>query len=520
MPVIRCSAACRIAPRLPLPIESGDQSMNSIWVLGDQLDRRLGALASARPALDRILMVESQAMLRSRGYHRQRLHFVVTSMRRFAGDLRRAGFSVDYRRAASLKAGLVAHVAEYGPGEVVATEPNSHVVRDLLIRNEVRLIRSNQFLCHPEEFAEWARSRPTLRLEDFYRWQRRRLGYLMDGDAPSGGRWNFDHDNREPPPRSGARWPEPQRSGLDDIDKAVLADLPDDLPGAPPVGWWATSRRSALRRLNHFIDRVLPGFGPHEDAMTTGSWHLAHSLLSPYLNLGLLRPAEVCDRVEDAYRAGRVPINSAEGMIRQVIGWREFVWGIYWLWPDQAEANVFNHQRELPPAWLGAAPTSLNCLRVTLEGLEERAWVHHIQRLMILANFANLYGINPRLVLRWMRTQYIDGADWVMVPNVIGMGLWADGGRMATKPYVSGGAYINRMSDYCRDCRFNPTKRTGEDACPFTTLYWDFLARNRAELGSNARVARQYATLDRLTDLDSVRRRAEEVITQIEAGRM
>ena len=341
----------------------------------------------------------------------------------------------------------------------------------------------------------------------------------MDGDEPAGEKWNYDHENREPPPADG-RWPNPLMSRLDTLDREVLEDIPDGSPGADPVGLWATSRRAALARLNHFVDEVLPGFGPHEDAMLSDNWHLAHSLLSPYLNLGLILPHEVCDRVEEAYRNDLVPINSAEGMIRQVIGWREFVWGIYWLWPDQEHANTLSHQRELPPTFTGEAATDMHCLATTLADLWERGWVHHIQRLMVLSNFANLYGADPQAVRRWMREMYIDGADWVMGPNVMGMGLWADGGRMSTKPYVSGGAYISRMSDYCGDCRFDPAERTGDRACPFTTLYWDFLARNRDILEGNARMARQYHTLDRLDDLDEVRSRADEVVEAAHLGNL
>lgn len=464
-------------------------------------------------------MVESRAMIEGRAFHRQRLHLVLTAMRRFAAELEQRGFAVDYRTAETLTDGYRLHLGEHEPEEVVVTEPNSRPLRRLIESLDVELERSDQFLCHESEFAEWAGSRRRLRMEDFYRWQRKRLGYLMDGGEPAGGEWNFDHDNREPPPES-SRWPSPPTSRLDELDREVLDSLPQGLPGQDPVGWWATSRRAALARLNHFVDDVLRHFGPYEDAMKTGDWHMAHSLLSPYLNMGLLLPAEVCDRVEGAYREGRVPINSAEGMIRQVIGWREFVWGIYWLWPDQADSNALGHHRPIPPSWLGEADTSINCLAVTLDGLEERAWVHHIQRLMILSNFANLFGMEPTVVKDWMRERYIDGAEWVMGPNVMGMGLWADGGQMSTKPYISGGAYIDRMSNYCGDCRFDPSKRIGEDACPFTSLYWDFMARHRDELEDNARMARQYANLDRLSDVEEVRERAREVIAAVSDGRL
>lgn len=493
--------------------------MNTIWVLGDQLNRRIGALAEADPASHRVLIVESAAMFEKRAFHRQRIHFVKTAMRRFADELDREGFEVDYRRAASLSAGLQHHRDQHEPKSVTATQPNSRPIGELLRSLGVEVHDSNQFLCSPALFAEWANERQSLRMEDFYRWQRRRLGYLMDGEEPVGGRWNYDHDNREPPPET-PPWRAPQQSRLDSLDDEVLAEIRDGAPGSAPVGWWATSRRAALARLNHFVEHSLPHFGTYEDAMLSADWHLAHSLLSPYLNLGLLLPREVCDRVEEAYRSGEIPINSAEGFIRQVIGWREFVWGVYWLWPDQDEENALGHERDLPPSWRGEVSSTMNCMSTTLDGLEKRAWAHHIQRLMILSNFANLYGTRPDLVRDWMRERYIDGADWVMGPNVMGMGLWADGGRMSTKPYISGGAYINRMSDYCSGCRFDPRQRTGDDACPFTTLYWDFLARHRDVLGSNARMARQYSNLDRLPDLDEVRRRAEHVIEAIGSGEM
>lgn len=288
-------------------------------------------------------------MIDARRFHRQRLHLVLTAMRRFARELEELGFEVDYRKAGTLTAGYRAHVADLSPTAVVATEPNSRKTRALLESLDIELARSNQFLCHPDDFAEWAGDRARLRLEDFYRWQRERLGYLMDGGEPAGGKWNFDHDNREPPPAKPS-WPEPQSSRHDDLDREALSELADGGRGSEPVGLWATSRRTALSCLNHFVDDVLPHFGPYEDAMMADNWHLAHSLLSPYLNLGLLLPDEVCDRVENAHRAGSVPINSAEGVIRQIIGWREFVWGIYWLWPDQSTSNVLEHDRDVPPS--------------------------------------------------------------------------------------------------------------------------------------------------------------------------
>ena len=489
-------------------------------MLGDQLNRRVGALADATPADTRVLLVESAAAKGSRPIHRQRLHLVVTAMRRFAEELRSAGFEVDHRSASTLVAGLDAHRDEHRPDRVRVTEPLSwSMLHALDARADVELVRSDQFLCHPDDFARWIDGRGRTRMEDFYRWQRTRLGYLMDGDEPAGGRWNFDHENREPPPEGDAPWPTPPRSRLDDLDREVLAALPDSAFGGDPDGWWPTSRRAALARLDHFVTAVLPHFGPHEDAMLGRDWHLAHSLLSPALNLGLLLPGEVADRAEEAYRAGDVPIASAEGFIRQIIGWREYVWGRYWLhMPEWLDHNVFGNDAPVPPAYRGETDTHMECLATALDGVQTRGWVHHIQRLMVLASFANMAGVHPRALMDWMQVSFVDGAEWVMVPNVIGMATWADGGTMATKPYVSGGAYINRMSDHCRDCRYDPKKRTGPDACPFTTLYWDFLARNRERLSGNHRMAQPLKGLDRLSDLDETRDRAAEVLELLATG--
>lgn len=494
--------------------------MQTVWILGDQLNRAMGALAGADPETNRVLLVESDGKLRSKPWHRQRAHFVVASMRRFADELRNEGFEVDHRRAVSLRDGLRDHVAEHAPTSVTATEPASIDGLALLQSLDVEIVRSNQFLCHYDEFAEWAADHRSFKMEDFYRWQRRRLGYLVDADGePAGGRWNLDDQNREPLPKGELPpWPTPMRTDLDDLDRAVLGDLPDTCWGADPDGTWATSRQGALDRLDHFVIRVLPVFGPHEDAMTTRSWHLAHSVLSPYLNVGLLLPGEVCDAVQAAYDAGRVPINSAEGFLRQVIGWREYVWGVYWLWgADYRASNELGADRPVPPALRGEG-TEMACVAACVEGLHDRAYTHHIQRLMVLGNLAMLHGVDPWAMTQWMWASFVDGAEWVMLPNVIGMSQWADGGRMATKPYAAGGNYIDKMSDYCRDCRYDRTARVGPDACPFTTLYWDFLARHHERLVRHPRIARQVRAAERLSDLAAVRERAVEVRRGLDAG--
>lgn len=291
-------------------------TLDTVWVLGDQLNPEFSALSQASPGTHRVLMIESANLLASKTWHIQRAHLVIAAMRRFAEELRAAGFAVDYRFARTLAEGLHDHRAIHRPEEVLVMEPASWSARERMTRLGCRVVPGNQFLCHYSDFAAWVNRRPNVRMEDFYRWQRQRLGYLMEGTGPraqpSGGRWNFDADNRRPPPR-GHVWPAPLTSPLDDLDRAVIEHISPFCEGESPTGIWATTRAEARRRLDHFIDRVLPGFGPHEDAMTTGPWHLAHSLLSPYLNLGLLTPAEVCDAVQVAFDRGLVPIASAEG---------------------------------------------------------------------------------------------------------------------------------------------------------------------------------------------------------------
>ncbi|MEY2755870.1 MAG: hypothetical protein RJB65_2228 [Actinomycetota bacterium] len=492
----------------------------TVWVLGDQLDERLAALTEADPGTHRVLMVVSETKLASKRWHVQRAHLVLTAMHRFADRLRSVGWDVDLRDAPSLPAGLAAHRAEFGPVAVSATEPASIDGRAMLLAHGVELVRTNQFLCHPDEFAEWAGDRKMLRMEDFYRWQRRRLGVLMDGDEPAGGRWNFDEENRQPPPKDGRNhWPVPERFDLDDLDAKVVERLRPMTWGDAPTGWWPTSREQALARLDHFVTHSLPVFGPHEDAMTTGSWHLAHSLLAAPLNLGLLSPLEVVSAAEAAYRDGRAPIESVEGFVRQIIGWREYVHGVYWLWgPEYRSQNMLGAHHPLPPAFTGDAPTSMRCVSTTLADVRAQGWAHHIQRLMVLGNLALIAGIDPWAMTNWMWAGFVDGAEWVMTPNVIGMALHADGGRMASKPYAAGGAYIDRMSDYCKGCAYDRTARVGENACPFTTLYWDFLDRHSERFLRNARVARQVRAGERLADMDAVRVRAREVLARLDAG--
>jgi len=471
-----------------------------------------------------VLMVESNTKIASTGWHKQRLHFYLSSMRHFARDLESEGFVVSYVQASSFARAIRDHRESNPDDEIVATEPNSWSARELLARLAVPTAPSDQFFTHHLDFARWVDARrtkgyKTFKMEDFYRHQRTQLGVLLDGSEPAGGRWNFDDDNREPPPRDRHdRWPTPLRSDFDDIDREVLAGLPDTAVGSMPDGTWATTRSGARERLSHFIDHVLPMFGPHEDAMLADNWHLAHSLLSPYLNNGLLMPGEVVAAAEAAYRDGRVPIASVEGFIRQIIGWREYVWGLYWMWmPDYKAENALDANLELPPLF-ERGTTNMRCVSHVIRAIDSYSWAHHIQRLMILGNLALTAGIDPREFTDWMSRVFIDAAEWVMVPNVVGMALHADGGRMATKPYASGGAYIDKMSDYCEGCAYDRKLRVGDRACPFTTLYWDFLDRHHDRFVRNPRVATQVRAARKLADLPEVRRRAADVRLKLREG--
>lgn len=487
----------------------------------DQLSRRSGALGAAVPGRDEILLVESDTMLRSRPWHAQRLFLVLSSAAHLAADLRRDGFTVHERRAATVSAGVQAFRVEHPAAEVVATEPRSRPLDRALRAIDVPLVPDTSFLTTRSDFASWLAGRAPV-METFYRWQRTRLDLLMDGAAPLGGRWNFDADNRLPPPRSAHPWPVPLHHDRDEIDETVwqgILDLGLPVVGSPPDGTWATTRAGALRQLQHFLDHGLAGFGPYEDAVPNDTWTVHHSLLSPYLNLGLLDPDEVLAAAIARFDEGGVPVASIEAFVRQIAGWREYVNGMYWALPEAyADLNELGADAALPPVFDDAGCSRMACVSATVRDVDARGWTHHIPRLMILANLALIAGVRPQDLLAWMRRMFVDAADWVMVPNIIGMGVHADGGQMMTKPYAAGGAYLNRMTRHCGSCAFNPKLRTGDDACPFTTLYWDFLDRHADAFGRNPRMAQQVAGRLRLSDLDDVRVRAREVRQLLATG--
>ncbi len=483
-----------------------------VLVLGDQLSPETAALRAADPARDVVLMAEVEDEARYAWHHRKKLVLVFAAMRHFAERLRRAGWTVDYLRLddpdnrGSLTGELARAVDRHAPSEVLLTEPGEWRLARAFdglqgaLAVPLRRLEDDRFLCARADFAAWARGRKRLRMEDFYREMRRRTGLLMDGDAPAGGRWNFDAENRKPP-KAGLSPPGPVRFDPDPSTRAVIemvgARFPDGFGDLEPF-WFAVTAGQAEAALDRFLGEALPRFGDYQDAMLRDEPFLFHAVIAAYLNIGLLDPMAVCRRAEAEYRAGRAPLNAVEGFVRQILGWREYVRGIYWLkMPGYRDLNTLGHDRPLP-AFYWSGETKMACMAAAIGQTRREAYAHHIQRLMVSGNFALLAGIAPQAVHDWYLAVYADAFEWVELPNTLGMSQYADGGLLGSKPYVAGGNYINRMSDYCRHCRYDVKAREGADACPFGVLYWDFLARHRARLGGNPRLAQPYRTWDRM----------------------
>lgn len=486
--------------------------MDRRWLFADQLGPHfLGD--DSRPGDDGrqgVVLVESRLAFARRRYHRAKAHLVLSALRHRAAEL---GDRCEYVVAEGFRDGIA---GVRGALSVVA--PTSWAARgmvgELSRGRDIEVLQARGFVTSQSDFEAWARGRSHLRQEDFYRDARRRTGILMDGDGrPEGDRWNFDADNRQPPPR-GARTlglPTPAWPVEDDIDAGVRADLDrwsaeDGIAFAGEDGprRFAVTRGEALVALEDFVRHRLPSFGAYEDAALVDDWPMAHALLSVPLNLGLLDPIEVIDRVVEEWRAGRAPLASVEGFVRQVMGWRDYVWHLYWHFgPDYvAESNALDARVPLPEWFrdLRWDDVRARCLSTALREVHERGWNHHIIRLMVLGNWALQRAYDPREVTEWFTANYVDAYPWVMAANVVGMALHADGGRMASKPYAAGGAYIKRMTDFCRGCAYRPEQRVGDRACPVTAGYWAFIARHEEEFARHPRMAQPARGLARLAD--------------------
>jgi deoxyribodipyrimidine photolyase-related protein len=486
-----------------------------IPVLGDQLSLQISSLRDVDPATTVVLMMEVEDETRYVRHHRRKLAYILSAMRHHADALRAAGWTVDYVRLDDEGAGsgftgaLARAIERHSPDRIVVTEAGEWRVQAMLESWEtlfglpVEIRTDDRFITSHAEFASWAEDRSALVMEFFYREQRRKTGLLLDAKGkPEGGRWNYDKQNRQPA-ETDLFMPEPPRFPADSITQEVIALVQlrfPELIGSVDDWDLAVTRDDALKAQAAFLDQALCSFGDYQDAMITGAHRMWHSLLSPYINSGLLDPLELCRDVEARYRTGKVPLNCAEGMIRQVIGWREFMRGVYWLaGPDYVERNYFGFKRRLP-SFYWSGETDLRCIAEVVKQTWTFAYAHHIQRLMITGNFALLIGADPMAVHLWYMEVYLDAYEWVTAPNTVGMSQFGDGGLVGTKPYVSTAAYIDRMSDYCEHCRYDPAKRVGEDACPFNSLYWRFFDRHRAKLEDNPRLRNTYRNWDRFAD--------------------
>ncbi|WP_406662883.1 cryptochrome/photolyase family protein [Gallaecimonas sp. GXIMD1310] len=505
-----------------------------ILVLGDQLSDDLASLRQYQQG-DLVLMAEVMDEATYSPHHKKKLALVFSAMRHFAKRLQKAGIKVRYRTldntAASLEAEVALALQATGLGAVLLTEPGEWRLLDVMTNWQERLqvpvtiLDDDRFFVSRQQFSRWAEGRKAWRMEHFYRAQRRATGILMAGNEPVGGKWNYDHDNRQGfndtvPPR-----PTLPTCPPDTITEAVLAlvesRFADHMGTLRPFDFPVT-RAQAEAELAHFIAYRLPHFGNWQDAMAVGEDWLFHSRLSPLINLGLLSPREACQAAEAAYHAGTAPLNAVEGFIRQILGWREYVRGVYWTqMPDYKNKNALASHRPLPDLyWTGK--TRMRCMAEALRNSLDNGYAHHIQRLMITGNFALIAGLSVKDICNWYLAVYLDAYEWVELPNTLGMVMHADHGLMASKPYAASGKYIQRMSNYCEHCSFDVKQLTGAKACPFNAFYWHFLLRNRANLENNPRMAMPYRTLARwgAPKLEAIEQQAQSLWRRLDNGEL
>lgn len=506
---------------------------NLILILGDQLSHRLSALEGADKDNDLVVMAEVHSEASYTNHHKKKLVFIFSAMRHFADALEEDGWRVHYQRyhpdnpAQSIEQVITELAREYQPERVITTECGEWRLHEQISRwhktlgTPVEIRPDTRFVCNIDEFARWAEGRKQLRMEFFYREMRKKTSLLMTSEGqPEGGQWNFDTDNRKKwagkPPA-----PAPFREEPDAITTEVIELVNEYFSehfGTTEDFHYAVTAGQALDALAHFIDFALPCFGDYQDAMSDNEDWLFQSILSPYLNTGLLDPMEVCEEAVRAWHAGRAPLNAVEGFVRQIIGWREFVRGIYWLlMPGYARENRLGNSCELPWFyWTG--DTKMRCMHKAIDATARNAYAHHIQRLMVTGNFALLAGVKPEAICDWYLAVYIDAFDWVELPNTLGMVMHADGGYLGSKPYAASGKYIQRMSDHCQNCHYRVQDATGDRACPFNSLYWHFIDRHREDFANNPRMTMMYRNWDKQKPerREALRARADWVLANIE----
>lgn len=501
-------------------------------LLGDQLSLEMSSLHQCNKAEDYILLAEVKEEATYVKHHKKKIVLLFSAMRHFANTLRDEGYQVIYRHyddednQGSLLAEVRQACASHKLDKVVVTFPGEYRLLKSMqqwqhqLDMPVDIIDDDRFVASITKFKKWADGRKQWRMEFFYREMRKYTGLLMEGDKPIGGKWNYDQDNRKTLPGE-VSVPKPYTVTPDGITREVIAlvetHFADHMGDARDFNY-AVTRGQALEVLSQFIEQRLVKFGDYQDAMREGNVWLFHSHISFYLNCGLLLPMEVMRKAEQAYFDGSAPLNAVEGFIRQILGWREYVRGFYWhCMPQLQHENYFDHQRKLPEFyWSGH--TNMNCMRQCIGDTKRHAYAHHIQRLMVIGNFSLLAGLSVEAVNAWYLLVYADAYEWVEMPNVSGMILYADGGNLASKPYVASGQYINRMSDYCKNCGYAVSKKTGKNACPFNYLYWDFLIKHRQKLANNPRMGLIYKSLDRMSQdtVDAMQKQAEQLILTID----
>lgn len=504
-------------------------------ILGDQLSHSLSSLRSLNKDNDIILMCEVMDEATYVPHHKQKIAFIFSSMRHFAENLKQQGWNIHYTKiddpqnAKSFSGEVARYIQQNQINEIVVTEAGEWRVQKFFEnwRNQFKIPVSIQpddrFLCSHDEFSKWAQNKKQLRMEFFYREMRKKYNILMNSDGtPVGGQWNFDKENRDPPPKNHTytQWPIRQKSN---ITKDVLGLVEKKF--SPHFGSldhfnYAVTTEDARSDLDFFIDNCLPHFGTYQDAMSAHEPFLYHSRLSAYINIGLLNPLNVCQKAEQAYHQGKIPLNATEGFIRQILGWREYIRGIYWhFMPEYAEHNFLNATEALPSFYWGDN-TDMFCIAETVRHTKEFAYSHHIQRLMVTGNFALLAGLDVKQVQEWYLSVYADAYEWVEMPNTLGMALFGDGGIVASKPYAASGKYIHKMSNYCQNCRYNPNLLLEDTACPFNSLYWNFIDKHAKLLNKNQRMAYVYMTWNKFSDdkKDNIRKKADQILIKMREG--
>jgi len=501
-----------------------------IAILGDQLNLNISSLKNCDKEKDIILMCEVLEECNTPRHHKKKIAFILSSMRHFADELKKSGFNILYVKlddednTHSFKSEILRFCKRYNVNKVKITNPGEYRVLQNLnfLKQEninLQIIEDDRFLCSIDEFKDFAKGKKSILMESFYRKMRVKYGILMDGDKPVGGKWNYDLENRKPPKKD-LRIPDHYRNQPDQITKTVMdlvnKKFSNHFGDIEPF-YFAVNSNQAMSAFKKFINERLENFGTYQDAMIEDEDFMFHSHIGFYLNNGLLEPLEVIKLVEEEYKKGKVNINSAEGFIRQILGWREYIRGIYWLkMPEYKKLNFLNAKNKLPEFyWSGK--TKMNCVKECVRNTKQNSYAHHIQRLMVLGNFALIAGIDPHKVNEWYLIVYADAYEWVELPNVSGMVLFADGGILATKPYAASGSYINKMSNYCKNCSYKVKEKNGEEACPFNYLYWNFLLENKSVLSKNHRMAMVYRVLEKFDKekIENIKNDSQKFLNQI-----